>query len=91
MYVSDFTGISDVFVAPSDGEGAQCAITSGGCFGPAWSPDGREIHCGQGDSLWVTRFVGPGCRTEGVRRVDGSKVRAELKQRNWDVLPNGNG
>ena len=42
-YVSDESGVQEVYVQPYPGPGSKVAISIGGGRAPVWSPDGSEI------------------------------------------------
>ena len=42
-YVSDESGVADVFVMPYPGPGGKRRVTEGGAGAPSWSRDGREL------------------------------------------------
>ena len=53
-YVSDESGIAEVYVQPYPGPGAKVAISIGGGRAPVWSPDGSEIFYRGLDQVQMT-------------------------------------
>jgi hypothetical protein len=43
-YMTDETGVMEVYVRPFPGPGGRVQVSSGGGGQPAWSPDGRRIY-----------------------------------------------
>lgn len=67
-YVSDQSGIDEVYVRPyakGAGSGARLPISSGGGIEPAWSSDGGELYYRWGTRMYTVAFTpGPPPRAE---------------------------
>ena len=60
-FVWDRAGVSNLYVAGSDGRGQSVALTSypeGGVEGVFWSRDGQTLHFAHGGDLWQVAVTG---------------------------------
>jgi len=56
-YVSDESGVNEVYVQSSTGQGAKSQISSGGGSEPLWARSGRELFYRAGDTMMVTEVT----------------------------------
>ena len=56
-FVSDESGLDEVYVQPFPGPGAKTPISTRGGLQPAWSRDGRELFYRERDSLMSVRVA----------------------------------
>ncbi len=56
-YISDETGIDEIYVRHLEDDGNRWKISSGGGTEPAWNPGGGELFYRQGDTLMSVRIT----------------------------------
>lgn len=92
-YTSDASERMEVYVVPfPSGTGGKWTVSTRGGTEPAWSRDGRELFCRDGDGNIVAAEVRT-MPTFGVGRSSvlfpGTTYAASVSHRNYDVAPDG--
>jgi hypothetical protein len=89
LFASDETGITEVYVARVDGDGARWPVSAGGGAEPRWARNG-EVFYFAGDALMVTRLtLDESPRAAPARRLfTGAFIRSGHEAL-WDVSPDG--
>jgi hypothetical protein len=88
-YVSDETGLNEVYVLPLDDPSRRVQVSRGGGTQPVWGPDGRHLFYRSPDRMMrATVRRGEGLTVERVE-----DLFADIYERhdvtNYDVLPSG--
>ncbi|MGD2124097.1 MAG: hypothetical protein PVJ76_20270, partial [Gemmatimonadota bacterium] len=85
-YVSNETGVDEVYVRPFPGGGPKTTVSAGGGNLPVWSPNGEELFYRNGPDLWAARVSGADeFRVLGRTLLfSGDRVAA-----GFDVMPDG--
>jgi Tol biopolymer transport system component len=91
-YFSNESGLNEVYVRPSTGDG-KWQISSGGGMFAAWSPNGRELYYeGLDNRIQVVDYVAKGASFEAgrPRQWSGRQLQNVFKS-NFTVAPDGKG
>jgi serine/threonine-protein kinase len=90
-YVSDESGIDQVYVQAFPGPGSKVQVSTDGGREPVWSPDGRELFFTNGDR-WLTADV----RTQPAFAAATPRLLIEARYErpsgpmpNYDISPDG--
>ncbi len=89
-YVSDESGVAEVYVRPFPGPGGRVAVSTGGGMEPIWSRDGKRLFYRSGTRLMeATVTTSPAFAvTERTMLFDGPYAAHPYHQ-NFDVTPDG--
>ncbi len=94
-FVSNQSGIQQVYVRPVSGEGGQVQISQDGGSEPMWSPDGREIFYLAASAAGV-QFMSAALATAAEPEVtsrqvlfDASEIVGSNPHASYDVSPDG--
>ena len=68
-YVSDTSGLSEVFVQPFPGPGPRQQVSTGGGIDPLWSHDGHELFYRNGDTFLAVAIAGGPTFSPGAPHV----------------------
>lgn len=89
-YVSDESGLPEVYVQPYPGPGGKWLVSTGGGRDPVWSADGRELFYRQGDSVMTAAVrLTPSFQAAAPREIFNMHDEAPGDARNYDVSPDG--
>ena len=90
-YVSDESGVEQVYVRPFPGPGSQWLISTDGGAEPVWSRDGRELFYRSGDRLMAVTVRGDDEFRAGEPSVllEAAMERAAPRFTNYDAAPDG--
>lgn len=94
-YVSNRTGIDQVYVRPWRREGSELAVSRSGGTEPVWSPDGRELFYRGSNGRYPILIAAAVASGEEFRIVDRialfpiGDIAAATPQANYDVSPDG--
>jgi hypothetical protein len=89
-YVSEVSGVGEVYARPFDGSGEAMLISAGGGTDPHWTEDGRSIVYRNGNRIMRTDLrPGPGIELAGRPRELFTAPFDFSQGRNWDVDRNG--
>jgi dipeptidyl aminopeptidase/acylaminoacyl peptidase len=87
-YMSNESGLDEIYVQPFPGPGVKRLVSEGGGLNPIWSRDGRELFYRRGADI-----VAVGVEMEPTFTVGKSAVlfsgRYRLSGRDYDVSPDG--
>jgi eukaryotic-like serine/threonine-protein kinase len=90
-YVSDESGVDQVYVLPFPGPGVKVQVSADGGREPMWSPDGRELIFTNGDR-WLSAEV----RTQPTFSMTPPRLLLEARYErpsgpmpNYDISPDG--
>jgi Tol biopolymer transport system component/tRNA A-37 threonylcarbamoyl transferase component Bud32 len=89
-YISDETGISEIYVQPVPGPGGHFQISNGGGTEPVWNPTGHELFYRNGPAMIAATLAESPERTV-VRRDTLFTTNAVLGviEAAYDVMPDG--
>jgi hypothetical protein len=89
-YVSEPSGVSEVFVQPFPGPGGRYQISSGGGIEPVWGPGGKELFY-RGGSALIAAALRVTNELSVVRRDTLLLLSAPAGdvEANYDVFPDG--
>ncbi len=94
-FVSNQSGIQQVYVRPVSGTGSQVQVSQDGGSEPVWSPDGQEIFYLASSASGVqlmSAAVSAGAETEVTSRralFDASEIVGANPHASYDVSPDG--
>ena len=92
-YVSNETGVSEVFIEPFPGLGLKTQVSSEGGQHPVWSPDGQELYyrtLTTGTLMSVQVTVDPTLTVGSPAQLgDGEYALQRFGQRIYDLFPDG--
>jgi eukaryotic-like serine/threonine-protein kinase len=89
-YVSDESGLPEVYVQPHPGPGGKWLISTGGGTDPVWSSDSRELFYRRGDSVMsVAVRLAPSFQAGPPREIFNMHDETPGDARNYDVSPDG--
>jgi serine/threonine-protein kinase len=89
-YVSNESGIPEVFVRPFPGPGGRTQISTGGGTEPVWSPDGRRLFYLHGSDLMAANLTsGAAIGVASRERVFAADVTPGVIHANYDVAKDG--
>jgi hypothetical protein len=90
-YVSDESGMREVYVQPFPGPGGHFAISSGGGTEPAWGPSATELFYRSGAAL-MAATIRPGPELTVVRRdtLFMTELPFGSTEGTYDLMPDGN-
>jgi len=90
-YISNETGISEVYVRPFPGPGGRLQISTGGGSYSVWSRNQRELfYLGADRRIMVVRYVASADSFSPGRPQVWSETRpVEAPVRTWDLAPDG--
>jgi Tol biopolymer transport system component len=86
-YVSDETGVGEVYVQPFPGPGGRFQISNGGGAAPMWSPNGKELFY-RGGCCLVAATIATAASPTVVRRDTLFTMAATRSM--YEVAPDGN-
>lgn len=94
-YVSDETGVLEVYVRPFPGPGGQFQVSVGGGTTPMWGPNGRELVYVSSGCCAVSATIAMTPDLRVVRRDTLFAIRGDvhpvLQSRSaYDIMPDGN-
>ncbi len=88
-YVSDESGVNEVYVRPFPGGGGRVQVSTGSGMEPVWSRDGRRLYYRSGQQIIVAALgVSGGIRVLSRRAVLAWRASFDLHA-NYDVAPDG--
>ena len=91
-YISDASGVSDLYVQPFPPTGAKWQVANGGTM-PLWAPDGRELFFLRGRNLMSLPVLANGPFSVGAPRrlfeMPPSMLLATDTTTNFDIAPDG--
>jgi len=91
-YSANDSGRNEVYVRPFPGPGGRYLVSNQGGSGPVWSSDGRELFYAEGQRMMrVAIERSPRFSASAPERLFESPEYVWERQRNYDVLPDGNG
>ncbi len=93
-YVSDESGVDEVYVAPYPGPGGRQQVTGKGGASPTWSHDGRELFYQSSAGLFAVGVAVHGSELQfgAPHRILENKFVVDARQdgpRAYDVAPDG--
>ena len=94
-YVSDQSGLPEVYVDAFPGKGARSQISSGGGYEPRWRADGKELFYRSGRSLMVLSIETVAGKVGGVPRalfdmpIDESGDQILREEAKYTMTPDG--
>ncbi len=89
-YVSDASGVAEIYVRPFDGGGEPVRVSVGGGADPHWTADGSGLIYRSGNGIMrVDVRLRPGFETAGRPRELFSRAYDFTQERNWDLSRDG--
>jgi hypothetical protein len=90
-YVSDETGLNEVYVQPYPGPGGKWQLSTEGGTEPAWAVLGRELFYRDGDRMMAVEITTEPAFSAAKPRLvfQGDYVRGAIYTRGYDVTPDG--
>jgi hypothetical protein len=90
-YVSDESGISEVYVRPFHGPGGKSQISTRGGSLPTWSRTKRELFYGSNGQIMVATYTvdGDSFRAEKPRVWSEGRYQTRGSNRMFDLHPDG--
>jgi eukaryotic-like serine/threonine-protein kinase len=97
-YVSNESGLSELYVQPYPGPGEKIRISVAGGFDPLWSADGRELFYRSFKADRTQQYFSASIRSAVPFRIDPPRLMFETKpgeydttapERSWDVTADG--
>ncbi len=89
-YVSDESGVPEVYVQPYPGPGGKWLASTGGGTDPVWSSDSRELLYRRGDSVMSAAVrLAPSFQAAPPREIFNMHDETPGDARNYDISPDG--
>lgn len=90
-YVSNDSGVNEVYVRPFPGPGGRLQISNGGGTEPVWSRDGNQLFFRDGNRMMSSRLSATSTLTaeRATLLFEGSYMRSDTGGAGYDVAADG--